>query len=78
LRVARCGVCDTYAAISSYSNRQSTCSSPAYRISMSETSCVAVDLAFSAVPKCSLLSEICVFIERLSSKYHLYPLKHLH
>ena len=46
LRVARCGVCDTYAAINSYSNRQSTCSSPAYRISMSETSCVAVDLAF--------------------------------
>ena len=78
LRVARCGVCDTYAAISSYSNRQSTCSSPAYRIAMPETSCAAVDLAFSVVPNCNLFSEICAFIECLSSKYHLYLLKHLH
>jgi hypothetical protein len=51
LRVARCGVCDTNAAISSYSNRQLPCSTQVYRISMSETSCAAVDLAFSVVPK---------------------------
>jgi len=27
------------------------CSSPVYRISMPETSCAAIDLAFSVVPK---------------------------
>ena len=53
LRAARCGVCDTYAAISSYSNRQLPCSSPVYRISMPETRCAAIDLAFSVVPICT-------------------------
>ena len=31
LRAARCGVCDTYAAIRSYSNRQLPSSSQVYR-----------------------------------------------
>ncbi len=50
LRAARYGVFDTCAAFSRCSSRQLPCSRPVYRVSVTETSCAAVDLAFSGVP----------------------------
>ena len=38
--------------LSSCSNRQLPFSGPVYRVMIAETSCAAVDLAFSGVPKC--------------------------
>ena len=55
LRADRYGVFGTSAAFSSCSNRQLLCTRPVYRVSIAETSCAAVDLAFSGVPN-SILS----------------------
>ncbi len=51
LRAARYGVSGTSAAFSSCSNRGLLGSKSAYRLSISETRCAAVDFAFSEAPK---------------------------
>ncbi len=51
LRAGRYGVFGTFSAFRGCSNRQLPRSSPVYRLSITETSCAAVDLTFSGVPK---------------------------
>ncbi len=50
LKAGRYGVFGTSAALSSCGNRHLTRSRPVYRVSVAETSCRAVDLAFSGGP----------------------------
>jgi hypothetical protein len=50
LRAARYGASGTSAALGSCSNRGLLWSKPVYRLLIAETSCAAVDLAFSGVP----------------------------
>jgi hypothetical protein len=47
LKAGRYGVFGTSAALSSCGNRHLPLSQPVYRVSVAETSCPAVDLAFS-------------------------------
>lgn len=51
LSAGRYGVFGIFAAFRGCSNRQLPLSSPVYQLSITETSCAAVDLAFLGVPK---------------------------